>query len=108
MLTIFEQSHHATGTAPDTPPLVINFRPRALVLDILITGNDARIQFSSDGTHFSSARLFPAGLVASLNQLVAAVAISNAVAGNDALFDITGFYNPIEITGVPFVDDSMA
>jgi len=107
-LTIFEEAHHLTGTAPDTPPLVVQFEPEALVLDILITGNDARIAFSSDGMRFSSPRLFPAGLVASLNQRVAALAIQNAVAGSDALFDITGFYSPIEIVGKPYDDDEGA
>lgn len=101
-LTVFEQSHHAAGTAPDNTPLEIDFNPPCLVIDLLILNQNALVSFTSDGSFWSTPRLFVAGTIASLNLLVQGMRIVNQTAGQTATYDITGYFSPIEITGAPF------
>src|SRR5271165_6571564 len=100
--TIFQQAHHAAGSAPDTTPLEIDFNPPCMVIDLMILNNQALVAFSSDGIYFSSQRLFVAGTIASLNLQVQAMRIVNQTAGNAAQYDVTGYYSPVEVVGVPF------
>lgn len=101
--TIFKQSHHLAGNAPDTNPSQFDLQPSALVIDISIFDNSALISFSSDGIFFSTEREFPAGIIASLNLLTQSVRIRNKTAASVARYDITAYYSPIEVEGVPFV-----
>ncbi len=102
-LTIFQLTHHAAGNAPDTNPLQIDLDPPALVLDVAIFDNVALVAFSPDGIHFTTEREMPAGIIASLNQLVTSIRIRNKVVASIARYDLNGFYSPIEITGDPYI-----
>lgn len=102
-ITIYTQSHHAAGNAPDTNPLQIDLQPQALRLDIAIFDNTALISFSADGIFFTTEREFPAGIIASLDQLVQSVRIRNKVVASVSRYDINGYYNAIEVVGKPFV-----
>lgn len=101
-LTIFTQDHHAAGNCPDTNPLQIDLSPVCMVLDLAIFDNIAMVQFSADGIHFSTPREFPAGVLSSLNMLVSSIRLVNKTPGSVARYDLTGYYGPIEVTGVPF------
>jgi hypothetical protein len=100
--TVFQQSHHAYGTAPDNTPAQIDFNPPCMVLDLLILNANALVAFSSDGVFFSSLRLFVAGTIGSFNLKVQSMRIVNQTAGQVATYDVTGYYSPLEITGTPF------
>jgi hypothetical protein len=98
-LTSFQQTHHAGGTAPDNPPLLIEFEPPCMRFDIGVFDNTALLSFSSDKIFYGTEREFPAGIFLSLDEWVHAVRVRNKVSGSPARFDITGYYNPIEIIG---------
>lgn len=101
-LTIFQQSHHAAGSAPDTTPLQIDLSPPALVIDIAIYDNIALVAFSSDGVFFSTEREMPAGVISSLNLLVQSIRIRNKTPGSIARYDLNGFFSPIEVVGASY------
>lgn len=101
--TIYQQSHHAAGNAPDTNPLQIDLQPSALRLDISVFDQSALIAFSPNGIFFSTEREFPAGIIASLDQLVQSIRIRNKTAASIARYDITAYYDATEIVGKPFV-----
>lgn len=101
-LTIFRQSHHAAGTAPDTNPLQLDFSPPVMRLDLSIFDNPVLVAFSSDGVYFSTEREFPAGMISSLDLLVGSMRIRNKTALSPGRYDATGYYSPIEIVGEPF------
>lgn len=101
-LTIFTQDHHAAGNCPDTTPLRIDFSPVCLRLDLAIFDQIALVQFSADGIHFSTPREMPAGVISSLDMLVASITLVNKTAASIARYDLTGYYDPVEIIGVPF------
>jgi len=98
-LTIFRQSHHAAGSAPDTTPLQIDLAPSALRLDVAILTNDALVAFSSDGIFFTTERVIPGGVIASLDMLVQSIRIRNKTPGSVAVYDINAYFSPIEIVG---------
>jgi hypothetical protein len=98
-LTSFQQSHHAAGTAPDTVPILIELEPPAMRLDVGIFDNSALISFSSDKIFYSTERELPGGIFLSLDEWVHSLRIRNKVPGAPARFDVTGYYNPIEIIG---------
>lgn len=102
-LTIFNQSAHGAGNAPDTNPLLIDLNPAALRLDLAIFDNIALVSFSADGFHFGTEREFPAGVLSSLDILVRAFRIRNKTVASVARYDFTAFYDPVEIVGRPFV-----
>lgn len=102
-LTIFAQNAHGAGSAPDTNPLQIDLYPPALRIDLAIFDNSALVSFSDDGTHFGTEREFPAGVLSSLDVLVRSFRIRNKTALSIARYDFTAFYDPLEITGRPFV-----
>lgn len=101
--TIYTQSHHAAGSAPDTTPLQIDLQPQALRLDIAIFDQSALLSFSSDGIFFSTEREFPAGIISSQDLLVQSVRIRNKTVASTARYDITAYYSPIEVVGNAFV-----
>lgn len=129
-LTIFEQAHHVAGDYPNPGPDIIEFDPPALVLDILVYGQDLMIAFSSDAIHWTTPRYWPAGLFGSLNLLVKKISVGEvpnpptAPVAKGALapakkpgplspaggsgYDITAYYNPIEVTGVPYTETTVA
>jgi hypothetical protein len=100
--TIYKQSHHLAGSAPDTTPSQFDLKPQALRLDIAIFDNVALVSFSDDGIFFSTEREFPAGIITSLDLLCQSVRIRNKVPASVARYDITAFYSPVEVVGVPF------
>ena len=102
-LTIFKQTHHAAGNAPDTTPFQIDLQPSALVLDLSIFDNSALVSFSSDGIFFSTEREFPAGVIASFNMLCQSIRIRNKTAASVARYDISAYYDAVEIEGKAFV-----
>lgn len=101
--TIYKQSHHAAGSAPDTTPLQIDLQPSALRIDIAIFDNSALIAFSSDGIFFSTEREFPGGIISSQDLLCQSLRIRNKTAASVARYDITAFYSAIEVVGETFV-----
>jgi hypothetical protein len=94
------QTHHAAGTAPDTVPMTIEFEPPAIRFDVAIFDNAAMISMSPDKIYYTTEREFSAGVFFSLDQWVNAIRIRNKVAGSPARYDISAYFNPIEITGV--------
>ena len=100
-LTTFQQAHHAAGSAPDNVPVTIEFEPACMRIDLGVFDNSALISFSSDKIFYGTEREFPGGLFLSLDEWVNAVRIRNKLAGSVARYDITGYYNPIEIVGEP-------
>src|SRR5215475_3821528 len=102
-LTVFQQSHHAAGNAPDTNPLEIEFFPPAMRLDLSIFDNIALVAFSADGRVFSTERELPAGLISSLDLYVRKMRIRNKTVASVARYDATAYYSPLEVVGVPFV-----
>lgn len=98
-LTSFTQAHHAAGTAPDTVPMLIEFEPACMRIDLGVFDNSALISFSSDKIFYGTERELPAGIFLSLDEWVHAIRIRNKVVASPARFDITGYYNPIEIIG---------
>jgi hypothetical protein len=100
--TIYQQAHHAAGSAPDTTPLQIDFQPPALRFDIAIFDNIAMLALSSDGVFFTTEREMPAGIIASLDMLVQSVRIRNKVALSVARYDMNAFFSPIEVVGAPY------
>ena len=98
-LTSFQQTHHAAGTAPDTVPTLIEFEPPCMRIDVGVFDNTALIAFSSDKIYYSTERELPGGIFLSLDEWVHAVRIRNKTTGSPARFDITGYYNPVEIIG---------
>ncbi len=101
--TIYQLTHHAAGNAPDNLPLKIDLNPPALRIDIGIFDNVALITFSADGIHFLTEREFPAGVLSSLDQLVASFLIRNKTVASVARYDVTAFYSPLEIVGEPYI-----
>lgn len=97
--TIFTQSHHAAGNAPDTTPLQIDLKPPALVLDLAIFDNSALVSFTSDGIYWTTEREFPAGVISSLNLLVMSFRIRNKTVASVARYDASAYFGPIEVTG---------
>jgi len=100
--TIFKQSHHLAGNAPDTVPSQFDLKPQALRLDVSIFDNVALMSTSDDGIFFSTEREMPAGIIASLDLLCQSIRIRNKTPGSVARYDITAYYSPIEVVGVPF------
>ena len=98
-LTTFQQSHHAAGTAPDSVPITIEFEPPCMRIDLGVFDNTALISFSSDKIFYGTERELPGGIFLSLDEWVNAVRIRNKITGSPARFDITGYFNPIEIVG---------
>jgi hypothetical protein len=101
-LTIFNQSAHGAGNAPDTNAVRIDLNPAAMRLDLAIFDNSALLSFSRDGYHFDTEREFPAGVLSSLDILVRAFTIRNKTVASVARYDFTAFYDPIEIVGREF------
>ena len=101
-LTIFTLSHHAAGNAPDTTPRQIDFWPPIMRLDGGIFDFPALISFSSDGIFYSTEREFSAGLYFSLDQKVASLRIRNKTVASISRYDLTGYYSPREVVGIPF------
>lgn len=102
-LTIFNQSAHGAGSAPDTNPLKIDLNPPAMRLDLAIFDNSALVAISGDGIHFGTERELPAGVISSLDVIVRAFTIRNKTVASVARYDFTTYYDPIEIVGRPFV-----
>lgn len=102
-LTVFHQHHHLAGNAPDTTPTTFDLNPPALRFDLAIFDNIALVAFSDDGIHFSTEREFPAGVLSSLDIIVRKFTIRNKTALSVARFDVTAFYDAVEIVGRPFV-----
>jgi hypothetical protein len=98
-LTSFQQTHHAAGIAPDTVPMLMEFEPPCMRIDIGVFDNTLLISFSSDKIFYGTERELPAGIFLSLDEWVHAVRIRNKVPGSAARFDLTGYYNPVEIIG---------
>jgi hypothetical protein len=101
-LTIFNQSAHGAGNAPDTTPLDIDLNPPAMRLDLAIFDNSALVSFSADGRNFGTERELPAGVISSLDILVRKMRIRNKTVASVARYDFTAYYDPIEIVGRPF------
>lgn len=98
-LTTFLQAHHAAGLAPDTVPLLIEFEPPCMRIDVGIFDNTALIAFSSDKIFYGTERELPAGIFLSLDEWVHGIRIRNKVVASPARYDLTGYYNPVEIVG---------
>ncbi len=101
--TTYRKLHLAAGSAPDTTPLLIDFNPPALRFDVTIFDNSALLAFSDDGIWFSSEIEFPAGVIASLDQVVRQVKIRNKTALSVARYNMRGYHNPVEVVGDPYV-----
>jgi hypothetical protein len=101
-LTIFNQSAHGAGSAPDTNPLQIDLNPAAMRLDLAIFDNSVLVSFSADGFHFGTEREFPGGVLSSLDILVRSFRIRNKTAASIGRYDFTSFYDPVEIVGREF------
>lgn len=102
-LTVFHQSMHGAGNAPDNPPLLIDLNPPALRFDLAIFDNSALVAFSEDGIFFSSERELPAGVLSSLDIIVRKFTIRNKTAASIARYDFTAYTDPVEIVGRAFV-----
>ena len=72
-------------------------------LDIAVFDNIALLSTSPDGFHWGTEREVPAGVIASLDQLVRSFRIRNKTVASVARYDFTAYYDPIEIVGRPFV-----
>ena len=101
-LTVFTLTHHAAGSAPDTTPRQIDLQPPAMRFDGAIFDNPALMSFSSDGIFYSTEREISAGVFFSLDQKVQSFRIRNKTVASVARYDITGYYSPREVVGVPF------
>lgn len=102
-LTVFHQHHHLAGNAPDTTPQTFDINPPAMRFDLAIFDNSALVAFSDDGIFFSTEREFPAGVLSSLDIIVRKFTIRNKTVASIARFDVTAFYDPVEIVGREFV-----
>ena len=98
-LTSFQQTHHCAGIAPDSVPMLIEFEPPCMRIDVGVFDNTLLIAFSSDKIFYGTERELPAGIFLSLDEWVHAIRIRNKVVASPARFDITGYYNPVEIIG---------
>ncbi len=101
-LTVFTLSHHAAGNAPDTTPRQIDFFPPVMRFDGAIFDNPALMSFSSDGIFYSTERELAAGLFFSIDQKVQSIRVRNKTVAAIARYDLTGYYSPREVVGVPF------
>ena len=97
---VYMQTHHAAGTAPDTVPLTIEFEPPAIRFDVAVFDNSVLVAFSPDKIFYSTEREFSAGVFFSLDQWVHGIHIRNKVPGSPGRYDISAYFNPIEITGI--------
>ena len=102
-LTIFAAQHHDAGNAPDTNPASLEFNPPALRVDFAIFDNSALISYSFDGKQFTTEREIPAGVLGSFDAQVRVIRVRNKTVASIARYDFTGWYNPVEITGDPYV-----
>ena len=99
-LTSFMQTHHAAGIAPDTVPLTIEFTPPAMRFDVGIFDNSVLVSFWADKIYYTTERELPAGVFFSIDEWVNAVRIRNKTVASPGRYDMTAYYNPIEIVGV--------
>ncbi len=101
-LTVFTLSQHAAGSAPDTVPRRIDFWPPVMRFDGAIFDNPVLMSFSSDGIFFSTERELSAGLFFSIDQKVQTITVRNKTVASIGRYDLTGYYSPREVVGVPF------
>lgn len=101
-LTIFTLSHHAAGSAPDTTPIVLEFWPPIMRLDGAIFDNPVLMSFSADGIFFSTERELSAGIFFSLDIKAQTIRVRNKTVASVGRYDLTGYYSPREVVGVPF------
>jgi hypothetical protein len=102
-LTVFAQQHHAAGNAPDTNPVLLEFNPAALRLDIAIFDNPALVSYSTDGIHYGTEREFPAGVLSSMDVQVRFLKVRNKTVASVARYDATGYFDAVEIVGRDYV-----
>jgi hypothetical protein len=102
-LTVFTLTHHAAGSAPDTTPRQIDFNPPAMRFDGAIFDNPVLMSFTSDGIFYSTERELSAGLFFSLDQKVQSIRVRNKTVASIGRYDLTAYYSPREVVGVPFV-----
>lgn len=105
-LTIFQNQHHAAGSAPDTNPLNLEFNPPAMRLDFSIFDNTALISYSPDGFHFTTEREIPAGVLGSIDMLIRVFRVRNKTVASVSRYDLTAYYSPVEIVGDAYVRPS--
>src|SRR5258708_33186449 len=101
-LTVFTLSHHAAGSAPDTTPRQIDFWPPVMRSDGGIFDNPGLMSFSSDGIFYWTERALAAGIFFTLDQKVASIRVRNKTVASIGRYDLTGYYSPREVVGVPF------
>lgn len=102
-LTVFRQSHHLAGNAPDTTPTQFDLWPPAMRFDMAIFDNPVLVSFSADLVYYTTEREISPGLYMSLDQVVRSFRIRNKTALAIGRFDVTAFYSPMEVVGEPFV-----
>jgi hypothetical protein len=103
VVTIFQNYQVFAGSAPDTTPAQFEINPAAMRIDIAVFDNTLLIALGPDLTRVGAPLERLAGTVASLDCLVRRFTVVNKTVASIARFNIIAFYDPIEITGRPFV-----
>jgi len=100
-LTTFRQQHHVEDDAPDTTPREYLLNPVSFRIDVFIFNNDALVSWSHDGQFWTTERRFVAGSISSIDVQVKRFRVRNRTVGQVAHFELTGYFDPVELIGIP-------
>src|SRR6266704_3012638 len=110
-LRVAQNNVTLVGANSDAPRALVFTVPIARKFTLFGVGTDqtsasidtpALMAFSSDGIFYSTERELAAGLFFSIDQKVQSIRVRNKTVAAIARYDLTGYYSPREVVGVPF------